>query len=68
MNIQSMVDQVEQGSDHYVVSEHFSRPGHDKSDIKVQILEAGTSRTSWDRDAAKDRWIRKLLAEDAGGD
>ena len=25
-------------------------------------------RTSWDRDGAKDRWIRKLLATDAGGD
>ena len=26
------------------------------------------NRTSWDRDSAKDRWIRKLLATDAGGD
>ena len=27
-----------------------------------------THRTSWDRDGAKDRWIRRLLATDAGGD
>jgi len=63
-----MLEQVDEKSEQFVVSEHFTRPGHDKDDIKVQILEAGRSKTSWDRNAAKGRWIRKLMAEDAGGD
>lgn len=76
-----MVDRKDEG---FVVSEHFTRPDHSKDDLSVQILEAGTNRsvlsyrdiswiiinyrTSWDRDGAKDRWIRKLQATDAGGD
>ena len=52
------MDQIERKDDQFVVSEHFTRPDHDKDDFSVQILEAGTNRTSWDRDAAKDRWIR----------
>ena len=65
---QSILDQVDRRDDNFVVSEHFTRPDHAKDDLRVQILEAGTNRTSWDRDAAKGRWIRKLLATDAGGD
>ena len=65
---QSILDQVDRKDDNFVVSEHFTRPDHAKDDLRVQILEAGTNRTSWDRDAAKGRWIRKLLATDAGGD
>ena len=81
---QSILDMVDRKDDGFVVSEHFTRPDHSKEDLRVQILEAGTNRsvltyvtslvliishrTSWDRDGAKDRWIRRLLATDAGGD
>ena len=51
-----------------MIGEHFSRPDHDKEDLRVQILEAGTSKLSWDRKAAKERWIKKLNAEDIGSD
>ena len=63
-----MLEQIDRKDDSFVVSEHFTRPDHDKDDFRVQILEAGTSRTSWDRDGAKNRWIKKLMATDAGGD
>ena len=68
MKLQSMLEQIDRKDDSFVVSEHFTRPDHDKDDFRVQILEAGTSRTSWDRDGAKNRWIKKLMATDAGGD
>ena len=36
--------------------------------VTMTIMIIFINRTSWDRDGAKDRWIRKLLATDAGGD
>ena len=51
-----------------MISEHFSRPDHDREDLRVQILEAGASKLSWDRKAAKQRWMKKLTAEDIGSD
>ena len=63
-----MLDQISRQDEQFPVSEHFSRPDHDKSDMRVQILESGTARTSWDRDQARNKWIKKLLATDAGED
>ena len=66
--LQELLDQISRKEEQFIISEHFSRPDHEREDLKVQILEAGNSKLSWDRKAAKQRWMKKLTAEDIGSD
>ena len=63
-----LLEQINRKEEQFIISEHFSRPDHDKEDLRVQILEAGASKLSWDREAAKRKWMKKLTAEDIGSD
>ena len=66
--LQELLDQISRKEEQFIISEHFSRPDHDRQDLRVQILEAATSKLSWDRESAKQRWMKKLSAEDIGSD
>ena len=64
--VQGLLGQVDRKEQQFVIGEHFSRPDHDKSDIKVQVVEVAKSKLSWDREASKIKWMKKLNAQDVG--
>ena len=63
---QELLANVEKGYEEGMVGEHFNRPDHDKSHIKVQILDISASRLSWDRKASREEWMKKLMAKEVG--